>query len=1124
MTLLFTDLVASTELLVKLGDDEADRVRRDHFDVMRGAIRAHEGREVKTIGDSFMVAFASTLQAIECAISMQQGTHRANSSVEESERLQLRIGLEVGEATHEDGDYFGTSVVIAKRLCDLAGGGQVLVSQLMRRLVGSRGTFTFRELEPRAVKGIADAFALCEVMWEPAERPVEESEDADFAGAAAPLPPLIASGETTAFFGRDSELRELQSCWERARSGERRLFLLAGEPGIGKTRLAAHFGRLAHADGAAVLYGQCFEEAILPYQPFVEALRHYVLSSSSARLRVQVGANGPVLARLIPELAQQLPDLLSSALPTRSLPNPVQDDPQGERYRFFDAIAAMLVEISQERPLVLILDDLHWADTPTLQVLKHFMRAPEDVPVLLLGTYRQGELERSHPLAGILADLRRDRGFSRSLLEGLSGGDIKAMIANWASGEVTGAVVDEISARTEGNPFFIQEVLANLRETNANGGKEGRRASRLATSIEEHSIPESIKEVIGRRLSRLSESCNAVFAVASVIGREFEFTVLERVSGLATELLLDALDEAIAAGVLSELPQRSGAFMFAHPLTREILYGELTTARRIRMHRQVGEALEALAGNNQDAYISQLAHHFFEASWGRGDVDKAVTYSRRAGDRALALFAYEDATEHYRRALEALALQPDPSGGTHCDLLLALGEANERAGEREQAIANLHEAAAVARRLQDGERLGRVALSFRGTTVVDPIRVDLLEEALAALGEQDSALRARLLGELSRTLHFSESRERRTVLARQAVEVARRIGDPAALAHALHASYFARAGPEDVEHRLGIVTEFVRIAHEIDDRDLALAGHFWRIVDSLELGDIEAADSDIAEYSLMAVESQQPFHLWRMMRLRTMRAMLKGAFEEGERLAREALAIGQQIHEPYASIDFGVQFGTIRREQGRLQEVEASISSLAERYPELPAWRCALAMLHAEMGREAAARTELERLAANGFSDLPQDLLWPIAVTLLCEASAKLHDSNSAKGLYGLMLPHANRCVVVGDAVACYGSAARYLALLATTLGRWDEAANHFEKALQMNAKIGAWALLAHTQLEYGRMLMSAPAPWTNKPSSTYKERPGQLFDSAAATFRELGMPTYLQEADELRELPPVPL
>ncbi len=575
VTFLFTDLERSTEILQRLGDDEAQALLRTHFRLLRNAVAARGGQEVKSLGDGLMVAFASALDALACAVAMQQAVHRHNQQQEEGHHLQVRVGLNVGEPIREEDDYFGMPVVVAKRLCDGAQGGRILASDLVRRLVGSRGGHTFRDLRPLSLKGDVEPILACEVVWEPAAEETVAAVPPHDEGRVAPLPlpPPLASGERTTFVGRERELERLRHYWERVRTGQRQLILLAGEPGIGKTRLAAEFAVAAHSEGTTVLFGRSDEEAALPYQPFAEALRHYIATCPPDELRGRLGASATVLVGLVPELAQRLSDL----------PAPPAE-PERRAHLLHDAFAMFLAETSKASPTILMLDDLHLADKSSLLLLKHIVRSPGQWPLLLLGTYRETEIARTHPLAETLAHLRRNRAFERVSLQGLDKGDVGVLIGTLAGQDAPPAVIEAVHGLTEGNPFFIEEVLRHLVETGVIYDLDGGWTTHL--TVDEMGIPEGVREVIDQRLSRLSEECNSILTIASVIGREFDLDALERASDLSVDRLIDLLEEAVAARVVAEVPHMVGRYSFSHALIRETLYEQLTTTRRVRLHGQ----------------------------------------------------------------------------------------------------------------------------------------------------------------------------------------------------------------------------------------------------------------------------------------------------------------------------------------------------------------------------------------------------------------------------------------------------------------------------------------------------------------------------------------------------------
>ena len=575
VTILFSDLVGSTELLERVGDDASEALRRTHFGLLREAVASHAGTEVKNLGDGLMVVFGSAVDALECAAAMQKAVSRYNRRA--AERMSVRVGVHVGEPIVDESDYFGTPVVVAKRLCDRAEGGQVLVSDLVRALVGGHGALGFRHLEPLSLKGSAEPMMASELIW-----------DMTTPGEHPPLPTALV-GPPEGFVGRDGELAELRRALRTASSGRCRVVFIAGEPGIGKTTLASQVAAEAHAGGALVLFGRCDEESLVAYQPIIEALTSYLGLGSERDLADRLGGYAADLALLLPVLNARIP----------GLPGPT--GAANERWRLFEAFAGLLAHIAAEVTLVLVLDDLHWADRPTLQLLQHAIRKLTDARLLILGTYRDTDLARTHPMADTLADLRRAGMVERLALRGLAEDDVLRMVASTeeplpAELELATALWSE----TEGSPLFVREILRHLEETEAVIRTDG--GWRPQRRIDQLGIPDGVREVIGRRLNRLSDEANAVLHVGAVLGREFDLDVLERVSGMSTDALLDAVDDACASGILSEAPGGVGRYSFTHALVRRALYDELSLSRRVRLDRRVGEALDELhAGSSRRA-------------------------------------------------------------------------------------------------------------------------------------------------------------------------------------------------------------------------------------------------------------------------------------------------------------------------------------------------------------------------------------------------------------------------------------------------------------------------------------------------------------------------------------------
>jgi len=565
-------------------------------------------------------------------------------------------------------------------------------------------------------------------------------------------------------------------------------------------------------------------------------------------------------------------------------------------------------------------------------------------------------------------------------------------------------------------------------------------------------------------------------------------------------------------------------YSFTQALVREALYEELNAARRAHLHRQIADMLEAMLdalpapprSPSSGQVLSELAYHAFRAVEAGGDTDRAATYATRAGDWAMAMLAYEDATLQYRRALEMLDLR-GADGARQAELLIHLGEALGKAGDVPQARDAFGRAAAVARQLPHPTDASRASLFARavlgmggewwlGMGRPDP---DLLEEALGALAPGDSELRAQILSRLAVARYRSPQTQARGIaLSEDALEMARRIGDPATLALALHSRRWTIWDPVHLEARLAAATELRRVAGETGSRELALQAHAWRLGDLLELGDVDGVSRETEAYARLAAELRQPTYQWWTAMFQAMLAMLQGRFAEGERLAREGLALGERGQPEVARQVFGSHLGFLRETRGPLQEQATTIKTLVERHPTALIWRANLAHIYAQAGRTAEARSEIELLAAHDFADLPQDLRWLPIVGMLSQACAAIGDQRRASILYDLLRHHAGRIVVVASGAGpCMGPVSRFLGLLAGAMAHWSQAERHFQDAVTTSERIGARPWVAVVQKDYARMLIDRAEPGD-------RDRAGDLLAAALETARDLGM-TRVQELIE---------
>jgi DNA-binding winged helix-turn-helix (wHTH) protein/tetratricopeptide (TPR) repeat protein len=904
------------------------------------------------------------------------------------------------------------------------------------------------------------------------------------------------------FIGREHALAVLESLLEESRAGCNRTVLLIGEAGIGKTRTSEELAARARARGADVLTGRCLETEGAPvFWPFIQVLRGFGALRDRQSLAAQLGPAAPELAQLVPELRVRL---------GAWTPPPALDAAQA-RFRLFDGFAGALERAARVRPLVLILDDLHHADEPSLQLLHFLTREDRGARLLVLGTQRD---TASDPFrAQLLAELARAPAARSLHLEGLSADEVARFVELRIGRPLAPVWVARLHEKTGGNPFFLTQ-LVRLLEAN------GDLARVAGDGPLEVALPQSVREAIRRQLGGLSSRCLEVLEAASVIGRDFELAALAAAVGSRADAALAVLGEAIAEGIVAEAPQRVARYRFTHALVRDALYGDLTSVRRIDLHRKVSAALESIHAADSEPHLEALAHHFLQAA-ATGVADRAVFYSARAGDRAAALLAHEEAARHYERALEAMALLP-PDERRHGELLVALGEAEMRAGEVQirgepspKARTTLRRAGDLARRIGASDLLARAALAFGGTVggmrfgILDPDLVQLLEEALAALGAGDGALRVRVMGRLAMALYWSDARARRDALSLEAILLARRLGNASALAYALYSRRTALWGADGAEERLACADEIVDLAQRAGQRELEIAGRQGRIADCLELGDLARADREFAQYAALAEELRVPQYLWWATTYRGMRALLEGRFEEGERLAQQAMALGQSGQSEDAVQALGAQLFTMRREQGRLAELEPLLRGFLERFPTVPGWRTGLAYLYAELRRPADTREHFEVLAAHDFEDLPRDQNWLPAIASLTEACAALGDVARAERLYALLLPYRRRIILLGFANGCFGSAERYLGLLAETSGRVEAALDHFEAAREIHARLGARPWVARTDYDIARLL-------ARRSQRDDRARSAALVAGVLESAAELGMASLALRVREL--------
>jgi len=885
------------------------------------------------------------------------------------------------------------------------------------------------------------------------------------------------------FVGRDRELRVLESALGEAAGGQARLLTVVGEPGIGKTRLVEEFVRHAGIPSGRALWGRCPEHTGAPsYWPWSRVLRSWADERPAAALHSVLGADQPVLARLLPSLG--------GGIATVDADRRAESDRDTTlRFELFDATARFLKRVASSEVLVVVLEDVHWADEASLGLLEFVAHEMSGARLLLVATYRDRERQMPRALAGAVRLARR------IALRGLGRDAVESFVARAKGGAAAPVLVERLYDLTGGNPFFLDEVLRGLAE-DAERGAGGERAPL--------SLPESVRDAVRRRLDPLSADDRALLAVAAVVGREFDAPVLQEACALDPPLVLQRLDDALARGLVEEQPG-VGRFRFSHALVRDTVYGDLLPAARVHLHERVGSALQRIAGDDPEGPLSEIARHFLHAA-PLGTAAKAVDYATRAGRRARSVGAHHDAMIAFDQALAAASLDPSQRA-VRLGLRLACAEAALRAGYNQRAKTLFQQAAGDARRAGDRAATFRAAIGFATATPPsggpEPDAVALLEEALRGLPDGDSPARAAVLSLLVQALYFSPERDRCLRTSEEALAVARRNADPRALCSALLSRVLALLGPGDPGDRLALADEALAVAEAHGLDEAAYGARFSRTHCLLERGDVAAATREIERMSDDAERSRLPDRLWHVAVHRASLALLEGRFDDGARLAAEALAVRRDASDSAVLHVFTVQMFLGRRDTDHPGGLEGSIRWLVSNFPAVPAWRAVLAVFLADLGRPedvGEVRTIFERFAANDFAELPRDFLYPASLAWLARIASFLSDGPRALTLYRLLLPFAERNIVVSlYAPGCLGSAHRYLALLATHVGAFDAAEIHFQAAIAMNARMAARPVLACTQHEYARMLQFRRLPGD-------LPRAAALLDEARATAVACGV------------------
>jgi class 3 adenylate cyclase len=1036
ITFLLTDIVDSTALW----DDAPtamERALEQHDEIIRGAVVAHGGTLIKAQGegDSSLSVFRRASDAVAAGVELQR--RMGDAAWPAGATLQVRAAIHTGEAHERDGDYYGPTVNRAARLRSLACGGEVLVSSATRELVHEalpEGA-QLRSIGRRTLRGMRRDEHVFELVL-----PWRVQAVWSAAGTGEPAVPSALSSRLGPFFvGRDEPLGRLVGHWAAAAGGERRAVFIGGEPGIGKTRLAAELARHVADQGGRVAFGRSDEGLDAPYQPFIEALR--ALLVSGPQLAPHVATE---LSRLLPELAPRVVGAPRVAHPTAEV----------GRYALFDAVTETLNRAAEEHPLLFVVDDLQWANEATMLMLRHILAPGRTGNVLVVGTYRDTDTARVPALSSLLADLSRLPGTDRITLTGLDRAGVRAYLAASQHDMASAAALHE---RTGGNPFFLEATLTD--------------------STPADQAPAGVQDVVARRLGELSDATRTVLRAAAVAGERVELAVLERVAELGeAEHLLEALDEAASARLVRD---EGGTFAFSHAIVRDAILDGTSATRRVRLHRRIGEAIESLpdAARRHD----QLAHHFVAAA-ADGDAAKAVEYCLEASRTALDQLAPDVAIAHAERGIALLDAHGDDRQ-RRFDLLLAIANADNpmlfgTRAARSRHLERPRELVDLARQLDDASRfaaavlrLGDVSFASRSATPVSDDIDALYREALDRLPGDSDALRASLLARRAQQRsELDRTEASRIDDAERALALARSSGDAVALAEGLKALRRVLGGSPALDRRLELCNESVRQAELSGQSTKLLVALYDRFVAHLERGARDDAETD--------AERLRASHASRVLMLVDVKlATIDGRFDDAARSVQEFVDRGlMPADDPGAMmVPVAVRL-VLARETGRLGRAAERLVRAATQPHAAPFERVVAALARAEAHDHSGAIADVADLTRNAFAVLPRDGMYAAALCFLAETCAATAAVDLAPPLRAELEPYVGTLPSLNFTTTVVGAVDRYLGMLADIMGDHDEASAHFDAALALEETLRAPPLIARTQHWYGRSLAGRSA------------------------------------------------
>jgi class 3 adenylate cyclase/tetratricopeptide (TPR) repeat protein len=1053
LSVLFCDLVGSTELSQRLDPEDMRDLMRRYQDAVAGAVTRYGGHVAKYLGDGVLAFFGWPLAYEDQAERAVRAGMEALATVEairlqDQATVSARVGIATGQVVvgdligpsgREEGAIAGKTPSLAARIQAAAEAGQLLVAAETRDLIG--GTFELEDRGEARLKGFEQPVRVFRIVG---ERQVESRFEATRGGALSAL------------VGRVHELGMLRDRWATTRTGQGQAVFVTGEAGIGKSRLVEALVEHAAQAPYELIRLQCSPHYVnSTLHPIVERLRRLAGFAASDSAAERIEKLERLLADLYEDIAAVAPiyaELLSVDTEDRF---PKLDlAPQDLKEHTLTTLVDRLALLGQRSPVLIVIEDAHWIDPTTEEVLRRATARIANLPIMMVTTHRPDwradwAVDFSHVTT--LSINRLDRS------------QIAELVGNILGTAPKSTLVDDVMSRTDGVPLFVEELTRGLLEREVTG------------AADTGAVPATLQGSLMARLDRLPPTARNVALIASVIGREFGDGLLKRSTGLDDATLAEALEHLGRAQLVLPSGSVRDSHLFRHALIQDVAYQSLLSRTRRHHHRRIGEILLADHREVAESQPELIARHFSEA----GLHEQALPLWTRAAERALKRSANYEAVSHCERVLAAASEVEEAEAKERQTLKahLLFGRALEASGRLFDALTHLRTAAEMARERGDVAAFVEAAMGFDNTLFLlnEPVHdgIALLEEASTQVADDDERTRCQVVSRLARANLLAGDATRAIQYNRQALELARRIGDRMALLNSLINGFFfpasARSTP-DLADWCGRLDEMLALAEALEDDDSRGRVLCLDVYVSAEMCDRTRMDQALEKLSVLGEAKQRMLIQWIAGHGRAMQAILEGDFATAEQHAAAALELGRRTMGEQVEGVYGIQMFTIRREQGRLAEVAPVIKRFVDENPGSAAWKPGFALIACDLGFEKPARRILDDLAEADFA-FPLDAKHSTTLAYLAEVCVALEDEARAEQLYELLTPYRDLTVTAGVTTVCYGAADRFLGGLAGVLGEWDAAEQHFEAALATNQAMRAWPWLAHTQYAYAQML-----------------------------------------------------